>query len=327
MNRSKSQYARLMELDRLIRIGKYPNCLTFAADWGVSQKTVQRDIDFLRDQCGAPVEYDRERKGFFYVDDAWMLPSVMLTEGELLAVLLASRMMEQYRGTPVAGEVERVFRKLAELLPDRISIRPELLYTRFSFRGMPAKPVKEDVWAMAVRGVLEQRTLKIAYRTFDAAEARKGKMSRVQPYHIANLQGEWYLFGVHAGYDDVRQFALARIERAVLTEETFDQPDDFDPEAILSSAFARYAGDGETRTVRLLFTGDAADWVQERTWHPAQTIKRRKSDAVELSFPAKGMLEVQRWVLSWGSEVQVLAPKELKEDVATEIRAMAACAP
>ena len=64
------------ELDRKIRDGGYPNCLTFAEVWGVSQKTVQRDIDFLRDQCGAPLAYDRDRKGFYYEDKSWWLPSV-----------------------------------------------------------------------------------------------------------------------------------------------------------------------------------------------------------------------------------------------------------
>jgi hypothetical protein len=51
------------------------------------------------------------------------------------------------------------------------------------------------------------------YRPFDKARADKGKESRLNPYHIANLQGEWYVFGVHAGHTDVRQFAMARIEQ------------------------------------------------------------------------------------------------------------------
>ena len=91
VNRTQSQYARLMELDLKIRQGGYPNCLTFAEAWGVSQKTVQRDIDFLRDQLGAPIVYDRERKGFFYENSSWWLPSVVLSEGELMGVLLAAR--------------------------------------------------------------------------------------------------------------------------------------------------------------------------------------------------------------------------------------------
>ena len=65
MKRTKSQYTRVLALDRKIRAGEYPNCLNFAADYEISQKTAQRDIDFLRDECGAPIAYDRVRKGFY----------------------------------------------------------------------------------------------------------------------------------------------------------------------------------------------------------------------------------------------------------------------
>ena len=74
MERSKSQFPRLLELDRRIRSKEYPNCLTFSEEYEVSQKTIQRDIDFLRDQLGAPIEYDRDRKGFYYTDQNWFLP-------------------------------------------------------------------------------------------------------------------------------------------------------------------------------------------------------------------------------------------------------------
>jgi predicted DNA-binding transcriptional regulator YafY len=311
-----------MELDRLIRMEKHPNCLTFSADWGVSQKTVQRDIDFLRDQMGAPVEYDKKHKGFAYSNDTWMLPAMMLSEGELLAVLMASRVAEQFQGAPVAAQVQKVFEKLAGMLPDKISIRPELLFTRFTFRGVPAKPISDAIWATLVRGVLTQRTVLLRYRTFEGTVQAKGRESRIQPYHIANLQGEWYVFGVHEGHTDVRQFAMARISTARLTFRSFDLPDDFDPETLLDSAFARYAGNGKVFTVRLQFEPGVAKWVTERQWHPKQVVKRRKSGAIELSFPAKGLLEVQRWILSWGRDVEVLAPAELKADVEDEIRAM-----
>ena len=56
MKRNKSQFSRLLELDKRIRQGQYPNCLNFSADWEVSQKTIQRDIDFLRDSLNAPID-------------------------------------------------------------------------------------------------------------------------------------------------------------------------------------------------------------------------------------------------------------------------------
>jgi predicted DNA-binding transcriptional regulator YafY len=323
MERNKSQFARLMAFDQAIRGKRYPNCLSFSGEWEVSPKTVQRDIDFLRDQCGAPVDYDRERKGFFYRDATWMLPSVMLSEGELLAVLLGSRAIAQYEGTPVAADLERVFSKLAGMLPDRISIRPEMLFNRFTFTSPPAKPVNPDVWATLVQGVMARKTVRVCYRPFDNQKVQPDKESRINPYHIANLQGEWYLFGVHDGHQDVRQFAMARFESAVLTESEFAVPLDFDPARQLAGTFGRYAASGITETIKLLFARQVAEWVTERVWHPEQKLRRHKTGEIELEFQAKGLFEVQRWVLSWGQAVRVLGPEALKASVADEIRAMA----
>ncbi|MEI8351101.1 MAG: WYL domain-containing protein, partial [bacterium] len=58
--------------------------------------------------------------------------------------------------------------------------------------------------------------------------------------------------------------------------------------------------------------------------HPSQQIRTRKNGAVELEFEAAGLFEVQRWVLSWGSQVQVLAPKELQSMMLKEVASMAA---
>jgi len=324
MKRNKSQFSRLTELTELIRAGKQPvNCLTFAEKWGVSQKTVQRDIDFLRDQMKAPLEYNRDRKSYYFTEETWSMPAMLVSEGEILSVLLASKVLEQYHGTPVGANLRQIFDKLAEMLPDKVRMPPENLFTRFSFRGPPARPITPEVWSTVIRGVCEQKTLRIRYRTFETAETDAGKESRINAYHIANLQGEWYLFGVHVGHTDVRQFSMARIEQATLTGDSFDVPSDFDPEKLLADTFARFSGTNESHAVRLLFTKDVAAWVEDREWHPKQTLHRRRTGEIELSFPAKGLFEVQRWVLSWGHDVRVLAPKELREMVQTEIRLMA----
>lgn len=317
MERSKTQFSRLLELDRRIRNSDYPNCLTFSAEWEVTQKTVQRDIDYLRDQLGAPIEYDRIKKGYYYTNSNWFLPSVSMSEGELLALLLATRSIEQYKGTPVARELDKVFRKLAELMPDKLSIKPELMFTRFSFTSPPAKSISETVWAILVRGLLNQRAVKIEYQAFEAKNPRNWI---IQPYHIANLQGEWYLFGTTPEDKEVLQFSMARIRKAMLTEQHFDMPDDFDPDKLLANVFGRYAVGSDEMEVRLLFNREIADWITERQWHPQQKVMKRKNGDIELRFKTRGLLEIQRWVLSWGHWVKVLGPKKLSDAVAEEVQ-------
>jgi len=320
MERTKSQFSRLLALDSEIRDGRYPNCLTFSVDWEVSQKTVQRDVDFLRDQLQAPIKYDRERKGFYYTDPNWFLPSLSLSEGDLLALLVGSKALESYRGTPVAKDLERIFGKLAEMLPDKLSLKPELVFNRFTFTSPPSKPIDEKVWTTLVRGLLNQRCLRIAYV---AMEAKEAKDRVIAPYHIANLAGEWYVFAHCHLSDQLIQFAIPRIKNARLLKEPFSIPDDFNMEDLLSKTFGRFAIPyDKVHTVRLLFDKEIAPWVLERQWHPEQSVKKRRNGDIELSFQAAGLFEVFRWVMAWGHYCKVLAPRELKNWVFEEVKLM-----
>ena len=118
---SRPPLRRIMGIDQAVRSGGWPNATTLAAEFEVDPKTVRRDIAYLRDQLHAPLEYDPARFGYFYREPSFRLPFFQLTEGELVAVLLAERVLKQYRGTPFEADLRRAFAKVTELLPETIS--------------------------------------------------------------------------------------------------------------------------------------------------------------------------------------------------------------
>jgi len=71
----KSQLARIVELDRQIREKEYPNCNSFSRDYGISTRTVARDIQYLIN-LDAPLKYNETRKGYYYEDNEWSLPDI-----------------------------------------------------------------------------------------------------------------------------------------------------------------------------------------------------------------------------------------------------------
>ena len=76
MKRSKTQAERLLALDQLLRNNKYPNCTSFAEEWEISTKTAQRDLEYLQDRMGAPLQYDALKRGYYYTEPTFMLPTV-----------------------------------------------------------------------------------------------------------------------------------------------------------------------------------------------------------------------------------------------------------
>lgn len=317
MKRGKTQVERLLDLDQRLRNNEYPNCTSFAERWEISTKTAQRDIDFLRDRMGAPIEYDALRRGYFYTEPTFMLPAVQMNEGELAALLMGSKMLEAFQGTPMADKLAAVFDKLSALLPDNITVRPDELFTRFSFTAPPAMPVSSNVWKKVVHGLETGRMMEIDYRNW------RGELTyRVAPVHLANLQGDWYLFVQYEGFDNFRQIALSRIQRIRLLKNKAEISGTFDPKKELADTFSRFAGDNDPFRVTVQFSKEIADEVLSRQWHPKQEVKVLKDGRVEISFDAKGDIEIKRWVMAFGRYAKVKSPKWLKDQITEEARAM-----
>src|SRR4051812_27335306 len=117
---SRPPLARMMAIDRAIRDGELPNATTLARELEVTPRTVRRDLTYLRDQLHAPIRFDPTRNGYVYTESSYRLPFLQLTEGELVAVLLAERLLRQYRGTPYEQDLRRAFAKMTEMLPDAV---------------------------------------------------------------------------------------------------------------------------------------------------------------------------------------------------------------
>jgi predicted DNA-binding transcriptional regulator YafY len=69
--------------------------------------------------------------------------------------------------------------------------------------------------------------------------------------------------------------------------------------------------------VLLRFDARVADYVREKKWHESQQLRELKSGGVELGLKLSSLMEIQRWVLSWGGDVEVLKPRELAESIRT----------
>jgi predicted DNA-binding transcriptional regulator YafY len=318
MPENKSQLARLLFIDDKIRqgmrSGRLANCSSLAAEYEVSTKTIQRDIEFLRERWEAPVAYDQRRRGFYYSEENYGLPALHVNEGEVVGLLLARRGLEAYRNTPVYGSLVSVFRKLADSLPDKVFVDATWLGNRISVLPEQHTIIDPKAWNAVCQGLQQGRTLAISYLKPGAEKSSR----RVDPYHLVHYQGGWYLLGRCHSRQQILTFALSRMSEVELLPDTFAVPADFNLEENLKNGFGIFQGQ-KTYKVRLLFAKSAAPYVAERVWHPDQTLRLHRDGSLILTLPATDLTEIRRWVLSWGSGVEVLAPKELSRAVQQEL--------
>lgn len=296
MPQTRPPLARMLRIHALLQKGKYPNCATLAKRLEVSAKTAQRDIEFMRDRLELPVDYDRTRRGYYYTEEVTNFPTVQVSEGEVVALLVAQKAMEQYRGTPFEKILRRAVEKLAAGLEDEVSLGQADIIDTFSFHAFGVAPVAPVVFERLARAVRTRREV-----TFDYTKPKTGRTEsrRVQPWHLANLDHCWYLIAHDPAKDALRHFALPRIKAVKIEHKTFRWPAEFSPREYFATAFGAYAG-GKPQEVRIEFDATAAPFIKERVWHESQELQSLPDGRLILTMKVARLEPVENWVRSWG---------------------------
>jgi predicted DNA-binding transcriptional regulator YafY len=313
---SRPPLRRLLALDRMLRAGRYPNATTAGKELEVHPRTIHRDLEFLRDSWGAPLQFCRKHNGYYYGDPDYALPLLQLSEGELLALFLAERVMQQYRDTPFARDLATAFRKLTAALPDEVTINLAHWDGVLSFRQTVAD-VHEAAWFRQLTNAARRgRQLELVYWTASRDETC---CRVVDPYHLVSVDGHWYLIAYCHLREDIRMFTPGRIRSLKETGAAFERPGDFRIAEYLDATLRVVRGSAAAQQVRLRFTQEAARYVREKVWHTSQQLDDQEDGGLVLTLQLSHLLEVKRWALSFGPGCEVLEPEELREQVRREL--------
>lgn len=302
---------RMLRIHQAIQAGDFPNASKLAAELEVSTKSVHRDLEFMRDRMRLPLEFDRARFGYYYTEEVNAFPTLQITEGELFALLVAERALQQYRGTSFERPLLSAIRKLQESLPDTISLDLAEVERTISFRTRAEPIVDLGVLDVLARAAAGREQLELVYRK---PTHREGERRIVDPYHLANINGEWFLFAYDHLRRDIRTFVPARIQSLKPTGKHFARAQRFSLEDRLRDSFGVHSGEGKFDVV-LRFDPAVADYIREKRWHDSQVMRELRGGSVELRLTLSSLAEVERWVLSWGGNVQVIRPIRLAKSV------------
>jgi len=317
MQKFKPQYSRLLFIDKKIGEGVYPTCGSLAEEWEVSEKTIRRDIEYMRYSLKAPIEYDAKNRGFYYTEKNYRLPAIDIKESDLFAICIAEKALKQYENTPLYGRLQAVFEKIEQSLPEKVSVRPSWLDSKVSIFPDATTKINPAIWESVFTALRESKTLMIAHQVPGYG---KPAQREIDPYHVINYQGEWYAIAFCHKKQKVLTFAVSRIKHAEILDKGFLIPEDFSISEIMGSHFGIHHGEKEY-TVKIEFSPDDAPYIMERDWHPTQSIKENKDGSIVLSLTTNHLFGVKRWVLSFGSGARVIQPKQLKDEIIRELKA------
>jgi predicted DNA-binding transcriptional regulator YafY len=285
---------------------------------GMTTRTVYRDIRALDEELGVPIF--QAGRGRYGIEKKYFLPPLRLSLPEAVVLFLASRLIARW-SDEYDQAVISAFTKLADLLPQPIARHVAATMLRVG-RADPNEPFTRN-FATVAQAWADGRVVEFDYEPAGAER----RHARVRPYFLEpDAAGRSvYLIGFDETVDAMRTYKVERVRSASITAERYAIPDDFDPDRCLTHSWGIWSSDTTgVAEVRLRFDASVAHRVRESIWHRSQQLRELPDGRVEMELAVAGIVEIRPWILSWGDAVEVLAPDELRESVATAVGKAAA---
>ena len=315
---NKALLKRLATIDREISGKRFPNKIILARLLDVSSKTIQRDIDFMKYEYDSPIEFDNIRKGYYYTDNKFRLSPLSIDASDFLAIAVTEKVLEQYKDSPYAKHFRKFYEKLSYLFDSKITISAKDLDNIISFQIGPVRKVDEKTMEKLNIALKNNRRIKIKYFT---AYSGISKEREIDPYHITNHQGDWYVIAYCHLAKEIKVFAISRIQEIKLTNHYYEIPSDFNIKEYFKGSFGIYESK-EVYDIKLLITGDSMRYVKEKLWHESQKIIEQKEGSIIMEMKVNNLTEIMFWILSLGKDCKVLEPNKLKDAIISEIKGM-----
>lgn len=247
-----------------------------------------------------------------------MLPPISFNLPEAMTVFLAARLMLRY-ANEYDPNIASTFIKLNSIVPS--PLKEQIEKTLDWMRGLNM----DEHYLMTIASLAEawrdRTTISMIYHTLGD---KKPSPREVDPYFIepAAAGHASYLIGYCHRTDSIRVFNIDRIKNIECTSKSYNIPPDFDANEYLASAWGIVAGK-EAITIKLKFTDPGIARIQEEViWHPSQVTERQSDGSLLMTLKVSVSDDLVGWILSWGENVEVLEPDELRSEVTETARAM-----
>lgn len=315
MSRGLARAERLHEMERLYLLRAHSDG-EMAERLGVDRSTVFRD----RRSLETTLPFIQEGPGKWRIDRVRYLSNIRVNLNEAMALYLAARRASQQTRL-LQPHTATALEKLAVTL--RKPMTEHLVRSAQAILRQRAQQEQVKVLETLARGWVDSMSVRIRYHSLRTSRSLDMKIS---PYLIepSPWSDSVYVIGHSDLFADIATLKIDRIESAYLTGKRFEIPDDFDEQTLLRYAWGIWGREGEPERVVLRFSRErAVRRLKESVWHPLETITDLEDGGCLWQAPIAEWQEMLPWIRGWGADVEVLEPRDLREMMMGETKAMA----
>lgn len=280
----------------------------------VDKKTIYRYINSLN-SANIPIHAKKGRYGGFYIDKNFYMKSPELDENEIKALLMAGQILTEENGFIYEKEYKSAIGKIKNNLSGKnIDLNNIYNYKDFNINSIGNNKISQDKISKICSGIMNNKSIDISYFNINRNEIT---FRKVDPYDIIFKYGKWYIVGYCHFNKYIEIFDINRIKNIKDTKDTFIISKDFSINNFLEKYKTIFIKD--KMKVQLKFNKNRADFIKNNRWYANEEINELKDGNILFEVYVENFKEIKRWILGFGEDVQVLSPKELKNQLRDEV--------
>ena len=291
-----------------------------AEEFGVSLRSIQRDLADMQEMHLpiSTVEIDKHQH-YMLMEDARKFPACFGL-AELIVVILALRMMQQYEGTGLVGYLADLAEKISDRLNQTASERAiDLKRKLYAHQMFPRNyTAKEEAVDDILTALIQEKKLKLRYQPLSS----KAKTHVIHPYCLLSYKSGLYLLALIDPPPEgsrLTVFALERVLSCERLDASFELPADWKPEDFLPELGGLMPGKPEK--VKIEFSPDLRVYLENLRLAEGGRLSESSNKRMLLKATMNVNEEFIHWIIGFGASAKVLSPPSLVERIKKHLTA------
>ncbi|UII33477.1 YafY family transcriptional regulator [Fulvivirga ulvae] len=274
----------------------------------ISLRTVYRDIRAL-EEAGVPIGAEAG-KGYFLME-GYNLPPVSFTKEEAGAILMASKLAEKHTDKSIQQHFEEAMYKIKAVLKMQEKDYLENLEQNIEVLQRPNITAEQfpDHFLADIQSALAHKKV-LSFEYFSNYNGQYNTR-QAEPLGLCYYGSHWHMIGFCRMRQDLRDFRTDRITKLRVLDEHYDPGKHQSYQEYLKT-FMRGT---DLRESRIIVSKRVSRHLGEQKYYFGLAEEKEVNDGVELKFMTSSFRGLSRWLLMFGSEVSIISPDTLKEDV------------
>ena len=282
----------------------------------ICDSTIEKDLFNMKMDHDAPIKYSKMERGYYYLDDDYSINDIPLTEDELHSIKYAVDTLHQFKDAPFFKDFGNAIDKIVDRISVGSSERQMDQFIQFesatSVRGNEFLP-------LLLESIQRKKQLWFLYTSYIKAEEKPRKVS---PLFLKEYGNRWYLISFDEQQGEIRTYALERMDSPKILEKPVNYPKDFDPIRYFKYSMGITAYQGETSQILINVKAVAARYLKSQPIHESQQIHSENKENTVFEMSLLISEELIRTLMSYGGEIEVIQPKELRDIIEHRISDM-----